>query len=121
MLVFFFFGGDVYLNQWKFFYFSFVILFVLICFFIKLTGFPTGQIHPLTRAVPSRLKDHPEVIKLLRNFQEMIQLALAVDLAIWGAVLLVFVRLNSVTPFYVYGLPSVAKISVVCYRTGFLS
>jgi len=48
----------------------------------------------------------------------MIQLALAVDLAIWGAVLLVFVRVNSVTPFYVYGLPPVAKISVVCYRTG---
>lgn len=61
-----------------------MILFVLICFFIKLTSLPTDRTHPLTRALPSRLKDHPEVIKALRNFQEMIQLALAVDLAIWG-------------------------------------
>jgi hypothetical protein len=117
LVVFFFFGGNFYPGQWKFFLFSFLILLASVCFFIKLTGFPTGRVHPLTRVVPSRLRDHPEVIKVLNNFQEMTQLALAIDLSIWGAVFLFFVRANLTTPFYIYGLPPVTKITVVCYRT----
>ena len=117
-LALFFFNGDRYLAQGKFFLFSFLVLFLLILLFMKLTGFPTGRVHPLTRVVPSEFQGNPEVVRALRNFQEMIQIALAINLAISGALGLSFARANYLTPYFIYGLPPVAKITVVCYRTG---
>jgi len=117
-LALFFFNGDIYLAQRWFFLFSFLFLLLLILLFIRLTGFLSGRVHPLTRVVPLELKAKPEVAKALSNFQETLQIALAINLAICGAFGLSFARANSSTPYYIYGLPSFVKIGVVCYRTG---
>jgi len=118
LFVFFFFNGDGFLEEGSFFFSSFATFFLFICLFFKLRGSPSSQIHPLTRVIPMEHRGDPLVEGSLKRFREMTQLAIAIEFSLWGAVMLVMVKVSPSTPALLFGLTTISKISLVCYRTG---
>lgn len=117
-LVFFFFNGDGFLEEWSFFFYSFAFFFLLICLIFKLKGSPTGGITFLSRVIPVKHQEHPLVEESLRRFREITQPAIAVELSLWWAVMLVMAKVSPSTPALLFGLTTISKIGLLCYRTG---
>ena len=115
LLVFFFFNGDGFLEEWSFFFYSFVSFFLFICLMFNLKSSPPGQTHSLTLFIPAEHQGNPLVEESPKRLKEMTQLAVALEVSLWGVVM---AKVSSSTPALLFGLTTFSKISLLCYRTG---